>query len=75
MICLVEIRFVLVIHLRFFNLDPCTARVDERTRVRVTGLRVQGLPVYYLSFARTFTLRCSERLSSTPHFSPSVARS
>ena len=27
------------------------APVDEGIRVRVTGLRVQGLPVYYLSFS------------------------
>ena len=27
---------------------PCTTRVDEGVRVRVTGLRVQGMPVYHL---------------------------
>ena len=35
----------------FSTPPPCTARVDEGIRVRVTGLRVQGLPVYYLSFS------------------------
>ena len=34
-----------------FNLTPCTARVDEGIRVHVTGLRVQGPPVHYLSFS------------------------
>ena len=33
---------MVVIHLRFSTSPPCTARVDEEIRVRVTGLRVQG---------------------------------
>jgi len=45
MICLEEILLVVVVHLRISTSPPCTARVDEGIRVRVTGLRVQGLPV------------------------------
>ena len=33
---------------RAFIHPPCTTRVDEGIRVRVTGLRVQGMPVYHL---------------------------
>ena len=35
----------------FSTPPPCTARVDEGIRVRVTGLRLKGLTVHYLSFS------------------------
>ena len=48
MMCLEEIRFVVVIHLRFFNLTPMHGLGRRRNSRPCDGPACARVPVYYL---------------------------